>query len=86
MIYFSYRSKGAKGARFHTAKNIQEIREGTGSRKTLVHPIGGIADKLNAREVGAFVRTSERRHAIGVSLYDHFTSGPEDYEKLRMYR
>ncbi len=85
MIYFSYRSRGAKGARFNTARNIQDIREGTGSQKTLVHPIGGIADKLNAREVGAFVLASERRHAVGVSLYDHFTSGPEDYEKLRKF-
>ena len=85
MIYFGYRSDGPKGARSNTAKNIQRIRQGTGRRKTLVHPIGGIANDLNAREVGTFVRTSERRHAIGVSLYDHFTSGPEDYLKLRTY-
>ncbi len=85
MVYFGHRGNGAKRARAGVAANIQEIRQGTGRRKTLVHPIGGIADDLNAREVGAYVRTSERRHAIGVSLYDHFTSGPEDYAKLRMF-
>ncbi|MGH2685558.1 MAG: hypothetical protein ACRDJP_08845 [Actinomycetota bacterium] len=86
MVYFGYRSNGPKGARANVAKNIQEVRRGTGRRNTLVHPIGGIANDLNAREVGTYVRTSERRHAIGVSLYDHFTSGPEDYEKLRKFR
>lgn len=85
MIYFGYRSDGPKGARFNTAKNIKQIRQGTGRKKTLIHPIGGIANDLNAREVGTFVRTSERRRAIGVSLYDHFTSGPEDYAKLRTF-
>lgn len=85
MIYFGYRSNGPKGARFHTAKNIQVIRRGTGRRTTLIHPIGGIANDLNAREVGAFVRTSKRRKAVGVSLYDHFTSGAEDYSKLRVF-
>jgi hypothetical protein len=85
MIYFGHRTNGPKGARRGVAANVQQIRQATGRRKTLVHAIGGIADDLNAREVGAFVRTSERRHAIGVSLYDHFTSGPEDYAKLRMF-
>jgi hypothetical protein len=85
MIYFGERTNGAKGARKAVAANVKQIRDATGRRKTLVHPIGGIADDLNAREVGAFVRTSERRHAIGVSLYDHFTSGSEDYQKLRMF-
>lgn len=82
MIYFSGRTKGAKGARLNTARNIQEIREGTGDPHTRVHAIGGIADELNRREVAAFVNTARRRHAIGVSLYDYFTSGPEDWEKL----
>jgi hypothetical protein len=77
MIYFGYRSDGPKGARFHTAKNIQQIRQGTGRPKTLIHPI--------AREVGAFVKASDRRRAVGVSLYDHFTSGPEHYAKLRTF-
>jgi hypothetical protein len=85
MVYFGYRSNGAKGARMNVAKNIQEVREGTGRPNTFVHPIGGIANDLNAREVGTYVKTSERRHAIGVSLYDHFTSGPEDYQKLRTF-
>lgn len=85
MIYFGARTNGPKGARLNAARNIQEIRQGTGSQKTAVHAIGGIADDLNAREVGAFVRTAQRRHALGVSLYDHFTSGPEDREKLQTF-
>ena len=86
MIYFGYRSKTAKGARYHTARNIQQIRQGTGNPSTPVHAIGGIANDLNERETGAFVRTAERRHAIGVSLYDYFTSGPEDWAKLALWR
>jgi hypothetical protein len=85
MIYFGGRGSGVKSARVNTARNIQEIRQGTGSRKTPVHAIAGIADQLNAREVSAFVRTAQRRHALGVSLYDHFTSGPEDWEKLALW-
>jgi hypothetical protein len=85
MIYFGARTRGANGARSGTAANIQQIREATGSQTTPVHAIGGIADDLNAREVGAFVRTAKRRHALGVSLYDFGTSGPEDWEQLGLW-
>jgi hypothetical protein len=70
------------GARSGTAANIQQIRGATGDPATAVHAIGGIADDLNAREVGTFVRTAERRHALGVSLYDFATSGSEDWQQL----
>ncbi|MGH2663349.1 MAG: hypothetical protein ACRDH8_11205 [Actinomycetota bacterium] len=86
MIYFGGRGSGAKNARKNTALNIQEVREGTGNLRTRVHAIGGIADELNAREVGAFVRTANRRHVIGASLYDYFTSGPEDWDRLALVR
>ena len=82
MIYFSGRTTSAHGARVHTSRNIEEIRQGTGSNKTPIHAIGGIADELNQKESGAFVRTALRRKAIGVSLYDYFTSGPEDWGQL----
>ncbi|MGH2710873.1 MAG: hypothetical protein ACRDH9_06700 [Actinomycetota bacterium] len=82
MIYFGAHTRGADGARKGTAANITQIREATGSQTTPVHAIGGIADDLNAREVGTFVRTAQRRHALGVSLYDFATSGPEDWQKL----
>jgi hypothetical protein len=82
MIYFSGRTNSANGARVHTSRNIEEIRQGTGSNKIPIHAIGGIADELNEKETGAFVRTALRRKAIGVSLYDYFTSGAEDWEQL----
>jgi hypothetical protein len=82
MIYFSGRTNSAHGARVHTSRNIEEIRVGTGSNKTPIHAIGGIADELNEKETGAFVRTALRRKAIGASLYDYFTSGAEDWEQL----
>jgi len=85
MIYFGGRGEGPKVARVNTARNIQQIRQGTGNPKSPVHAIGGIADELNAREVGSFVRTAQRRRAMGVSLYDHFTSEAEDYSKLAMW-
>jgi hypothetical protein len=85
MIYFGAHTRGADGARSGTAANIQQIREATGSQTTPVHAIGGVADDLNAKEVGTFVRTAQRRHALGVSLYDFATSGPEDWEKLGLW-
>lgn len=86
MIYFGGRGEGAKTARQNTARNIRQIRQATGNPKTPVHAIGGIADDLNAREVGSFVRTAKRRRALGVSLYDHFTSDAEDWGKLGLWR
>jgi hypothetical protein len=86
MIYFGGRGEGAKVARVNTARNIQQIRQATGNINTPVHAIGGIADQLNAREVGSFVRTAQRRRALGVSLYDHFTSDSEDWAKLGLWR
>ncbi|MGH2691469.1 MAG: hypothetical protein ACRDHM_03100 [Actinomycetota bacterium] len=85
MIYFGAHTRGANGARSGTAANIQQIRGATGSQTTPVHAIAGIADDLNAREVGAFVRTAQRRHVLGVSLYDFATSGPEDWQKLALW-
>ncbi|MGH2765322.1 MAG: hypothetical protein ACRDKA_05360, partial [Actinomycetota bacterium] len=86
MIYFSARSSGAKAARRHTARNIEQILSGTGDPRTRIHAIAGIADELNGREVRAFVGASKRRRAIGVSLYDAFTSGPEDWAALASFR
>lgn len=85
MIYFGGRGEGAKTARINTARNIKQIRNATGNSSTPVHAIGGVADDLNAREVGAFVRTAKRRNALGVSLYDVGTSSSEDWEKLRLW-
>ena len=85
MIYFGGRGNGVKTARINTARNFQQIRQATGSLTTPIHAIGGVADDLNAREVGAFVQTAKRRHALGVSLYDVSTSGPEDWQKLALW-
>jgi hypothetical protein len=85
MIYFGARTDGPRGARINTARNIKQIRQATGSQTTPVHAIAGIADQLNAREVGSFVNAAKRRHALGVSLYDYFTSGTEDWQKLGLW-
>jgi hypothetical protein len=86
MIYFGGMSSGAAAARRAARLNIEQIRNGTGDPTTRVHAIGGIADELNGAEVGAFVRAAQRRGAIGVSLYDFFTSGPEDWTSLAAFR
>jgi hypothetical protein len=86
MIYFSARSSGAKAARRHVARNIEQIINGTGDPGTRIHAIGGIADELNGREVRAFASGARNRGAMGVSLYDHFTSGPEDWSALTAFR
>lgn len=86
MIYFGARSTGAKAARRHLARNVEQIVAGTGDPRTRIHAIGGIADELNAKEVRAFAAAARNRGAIGVSLYDHFTSGPDDYSALGVFR
>ena len=86
MIYFGARSSGTKGARRHLAKNVEQIVAGTGDPRTRIHAIGGIADELNADEVRAFAAAARNRGAIGVSLYDHFTSGSDDYSALAAFR
>ena len=82
MIYFSRRAFDPEGARMHTATNIQEIRAGTGNPATPVHAIAGIADGLDGQEVGAFVAAARQNTAVGVSLYDFFTSDAEDWGAL----
>jgi hypothetical protein len=85
MIYFGSRGKGPRAARRHTIRNIEEILSGTGDPGTRIHAIGGIADQLDEREVRAFVRSADRHGAMGVSLYDFFTSGPEDWAGLARF-
>jgi hypothetical protein len=82
MIYFGKRAFDAEGARLHTATNIQEIRNGTGNPGTPVHAIAGIANDLDGQEVGGFVAAAKENGAIGVSLYDYFTSDAEDWQAL----
>jgi hypothetical protein len=86
MIYFGARSTGAKGARRNLVRNVEQIVAGTGDPRTRIHAIGGIADELNGKEVRAFAAAARNRGAIGVSLYDHFTSGPDDYSALGVFR
>jgi hypothetical protein len=86
MIYFGGRGQGAKFARRAVALNVEEIRRGTGNRRTAIHAIGGVADDLGRREVAAFVDATERRRGIGVSLYDVGTSGTEDWRGLSTWR
>jgi hypothetical protein len=86
MIYFGARSSGAKAARRHLARNVEQIVEGTGDPSTRIHAIGGIADELNEKEVRAFTAAARNRGAVGVSLYDHFTSRAEDYQALAAFR
>ena len=85
MIYFGARSPGAKAARRALVRNVEQILNGTGDPRTRIHAIGGIADELNAKEVRAFSAAARNRGAVGVSLYDHFTSGPEDYPALTAF-
>jgi len=86
MIYFGGLASGPKAARRHTVRNIDQIVDGTGDPGTRIHAIAGIADELNEREVRAFVSAAENHGAIGVSLYDYFTSGATDWTALATFR
>ena len=83
MNYFAVRESGADAARRHTAFNIATIRRETSVRNVPIHIIGGVADVMTGREGLAFVRTAREHGVLGASVYDVFTSGPEDWRALQ---
>ncbi|MDP8955584.1 MAG: hypothetical protein M3N24_01295 [Actinomycetota bacterium] len=89
MGYYSYRTDGATAAFNYTRDTLQLLRKDTRNQKLPIHAIGGEAEFTDGPEAKAFVDAVKRFDAIGGSLYDFDTSGPEDWrhvEKLRVKR
>lgn len=89
MGYYSYRTDGATAAFNYTRDTLQLLRKDTRNQKLPIHAIGGEAEFTDGPEAKAFVDAVKRFDAIGASLYDFDTSGPEDWkyiEKVRAQR
>ncbi|HEX2068879.1 MAG TPA: hypothetical protein VHH54_01580 [Actinomycetota bacterium] len=89
MGYYSYRTDGATAAFNYTRDTLQLLRRDTRNRRLPIHAIGGEAAYTDGAEAKAFVDAVKRFDAIGASLYDFDTSGPEDWahiEKVQVRR
>ncbi|HEX2266735.1 MAG TPA: hypothetical protein VHI97_00855 [Actinomycetota bacterium] len=89
MGYYSYRTDGATAAFNYTRDTLQLLRKDARNRRLPIHAIGGEAAYTDGPEAKAFVDAVKRFDAIGASLYDFDTSGPEDWahiEKVRVRR
>lgn len=82
MGYFSYRPRDLGGPFGYTTRNVALIRTGTGKPSMPVHAIGGLADKVSAGQVQAFVRAARACGVIGASLYDFTTTRPRAWRRL----
>lgn len=83
MGYWTYRYGGLGGAYDFTVRTIEGLRARTGRPSLPIHPIGGIADAVDADEVRGFARAVREYGAIGASLYDVGTSDDLDWAGLR---
>lgn len=67
----------------YTLQNVREIRRLTGNPRIPIHIVGGVADRITAREVSEFVRAAHVAGAFGASLYDFLTTGPRFWRPLK---
>jgi len=76
MAYWSNRrsSSGYRDGYAYTAANIDRVRALIGQPDAVVHPIGGIGDRISAADIDAMVRAAGERRAIGGSIYDYRTT------------
>lgn len=82
MTYYTYRVTGYVDVLRYTQRNTQILRDETGDPSLLIHQIGGIANRSNGRETGAFVDAILADGLIGGSIYDLGLTGPEDWAQL----
>ena len=82
MSYSSIRRKGGPGVYGYTLANLAAIRERTGNPGIPIHPIGGLAHKLDREEAEAVIRGARDGGAIGASFYKLRLSGREEWRAL----
>jgi len=85
MSYWSYRdcpNTPDHCAYEFTRKNLEITRALTGRPDLPVHTIGGVGDRVTAREVKDFVRGAFDGGAFGASLYDLRTTKPAYWRHL----
>ncbi len=87
MAYQSFRTdaSGYRDGYRYTADNIDRLRAHVGDG-AVVHTVGGIADATTVADVEGMVDAAGERGAIGGSLYDWRTTGPELWGPLQAFR
>jgi hypothetical protein len=84
MGYYTYHQKTAAGAYQETLDNLAIVREETGDLDVPIALAGGISNASSGAQTRAFRQAvDDDAGAIGVSLYDYATTGPEDWAALR---
>lgn len=88
MGYFTFREDGHhwRDAEAYTTENVRRIRERVGDPELPVHFIGGIADLTTVEDVEGMTRGAQASGAIGLSLYDVATTGPELWTPMEAWR
>jgi hypothetical protein len=88
MDYWTNRAAGSeyRDAVRYTSENIRLLREHLGDPNAVVHPVGGIGNKVTPEDMAGFVAAAQAAGAIGVSIYDHATSQPFMYEAMAPFR
>ncbi len=84
MSYWTLRteSSGYRDAYVYTEETIRRLRANLGEPDAVVHPIGGLGDALEAEDMERFLQAAEEHGAIGASVYDFDTSGPDPLSPL----
>ncbi|MCA1726222.1 MAG: hypothetical protein LC722_00760, partial [Actinobacteria bacterium] len=82
MGYWTFRYRSADAAFRFTAASIEGIRKRTGRPAVPIHPIGGIADGVDAGAATAFVHAVREYGSIGASLYDVGTMDEGDWKTM----
>ncbi|MBA2626270.1 MAG: hypothetical protein H0U89_11805 [Acidimicrobiia bacterium] len=73
---------GYRDAEHYTVENVERLRTNLGDPNAVVHPVGGVADGLVEDDVRALVRGARATEAVGASLYDWRTTGPDLLDPL----
>ena len=82
MSYSTVRGRGARFVYRYTLDNLATIRERTRNPRVAIHPVGGLANKLDRGEARAVVRAARDGGAIGASFYTLRLSGREEWRAL----
>jgi hypothetical protein len=69
-----------------TKSNVQLTRRLSGVRRMPIHIIGGVGDRINRRQLHAFVRAARDAGADGASIYDVGTTRPAWWRLLARLR
>ena len=85
MTYSTFRVRGATAVYRYTRANIDHIRAQLGLLQRPIHLIGGLSNRLNAREARAVAKAARDGGAIGASFYNATLSRKRHYDALAAY-